>query len=225
MYGRPTSTAIEDGLEDLLCPEELARAARICRAQTGPVGSLAGRAAGPARPLPRPRPARAALRARPARQARAVPAGTARGGREDLRFNLSHSGGLALVAVTAGREVGVDLEVARRRVDELAIAARVLGGAQAARLAADPRRASEFMRAWVAHEAAVKCRGPGLSAAVAMPLARARRTRSTVDGRARRRPPRGRRRGRRGRAVRAALPGVARLSLTPPVRAIGRRSP
>ncbi len=36
---------------------------------------------------------------------------------EDLRFNLSHSGGLALYAVTVGSEVGVDVEVRRRRVD------------------------------------------------------------------------------------------------------------
>jgi 4'-phosphopantetheinyl transferase len=89
------------------------------------------------------------------------------GATADLRFNLSHSGGLALVAVTAGREVGIDLETAPRRVlDEPALAARVLGRAQAARLAElDPRtREREFMRAWVAHEAAVKCRGLGLFA-------------------------------------------------------------
>jgi 4'-phosphopantetheinyl transferase len=83
----------------------------------------------------------------------------------DLRFNLSHSGRLVLVAVTAGREVGVDVEVADRRVDEVAIAARVLGREQAERLAGlDPQtREREFLRAWVAHEAAVKCRGLGLA--------------------------------------------------------------
>jgi len=89
----------------------------------------------------------------------------------DLRFNLSHSGTLALYAVTAGREVGIDLEVARRQIDEVALAARVLGRDQARRLARldpgaldlDPRsRSRAFLRAWVAHEAAVKCRGTGL---------------------------------------------------------------
>ncbi len=83
----------------------------------------------------------------------------------DLHFNLSHSGGLALVAVTAGREVGVDVEVPRGRVDELAIAERVLGSEQARRLAAlnSRARARAFLRAWVAHEAVVKCLGLGLA--------------------------------------------------------------
>jgi len=60
-------------------------------------------------------------------------------GEVDLRFNLSHSGTLALYAVTAGREVGVDIERARERYT------------------------AEFLRAWVAREAAVKCRGSGLA--------------------------------------------------------------
>jgi phosphopantetheinyl transferase len=57
----------------------------------------------------------------------------------DLRFNLSHSGGLLLVAVTAGMEVGVDIECANER------------------------HTSDFMRTWTMHEAAVKCLGTGLS--------------------------------------------------------------
>jgi 4'-phosphopantetheinyl transferase len=85
----------------------------------------------------------------------------------DLRFNLSHSGTLALYAVTAGREVGIDVETARRQIDEVAVAARVLGRAHARRLARldlDPQaRTREFLRAWVSHEAAVKCRGTGLA--------------------------------------------------------------
>ena len=85
----------------------------------------------------------------------------------DLRFNLSHSGTLALYAVSARREVGVDVEVTRRQIDEVAVAARVLGRDQArqlARLDLDPEaRTREFLRAWVTHEAAVKCRGTGLA--------------------------------------------------------------
>ncbi len=92
----------------------------------------------------------------------------------DLRFNLSHSGELALVAVTAGREVGVDVEVARDpprgAVDGLAIAARVLGPEQLRRLQGlgEEERTAEFLRAWTLREATAKCLGTGLAA---MPVA------------------------------------------------------
>jgi 4'-phosphopantetheinyl transferase len=82
-----------------------------------------------------------------------------------LEFNLAHSAGVALCAVAAGREVGVDVEVPRRRRDELAIARAAFGAAEAERLAAleGPARERAFLRAWVRHEAALKCRGVGLT--------------------------------------------------------------
>jgi 4'-phosphopantetheinyl transferase len=85
-------------------------------------------------------------------------------GARPLQFNLSHSGELALYAVSHAGAVGIDVETARRRVDELGVAARVLGDAEAERLRAlDPEaRTREFLRAWVLHEAAIKCRGAGL---------------------------------------------------------------
>ena len=55
-----------------------------------------------------------------------------------VRFNLSHSGELALVAITAGREVGVDVE------------------------RTDPKRPPAFYRSWVRHEARAKCTGAGI---------------------------------------------------------------
>jgi 4'-phosphopantetheinyl transferase len=169
---RADLTAIEDGLEDLLCADERARAARILSERNR---TLWARSRGFLRALlgrylerdpcelrfvlgPHGKPALS-------REGTDEHQGTDEG--ENLRFNLSHSAGLALIAVTAGHEVGVDLEVADRRVlDERAIAARVLGREQATRLAElDPRtREREFMRAWVAHEAAVKCLGTGLAA-------------------------------------------------------------
>ncbi|HEY5343802.1 MAG TPA: 4'-phosphopantetheinyl transferase superfamily protein [Solirubrobacteraceae bacterium] len=161
---RADLTKVEGGFEQLLHEDELVRAARIVPARKrvlwarsrGVLRALLGRY------LERdPRELRFAFG--PHGKPALLPDGqTPTAG---LRFNLSHSGGLALVAVTAGREVGIDLEVADRRVDELAIAARVLGRAQAARLAElDPRtREREFMRAWVAHEAAIKCHGLGLA--------------------------------------------------------------
>jgi 4'-phosphopantetheinyl transferase len=160
---RADLTAIEDGLEDLLCADERARAARILHERNrtlwtrsrGVLRALLGRY------LERdPRELRFVLgpHGKPALYSEGTNAG------ENPRFNLSHSDGLALIAVTVGREVGVDLELTGRQVDELAIAARVLGRRQAERLAElDPRmREREFMRAWVAHEAALKCRGLGL---------------------------------------------------------------
>ena len=84
------------------------------------------------------------------------------------RFNISHSGPVALIALSATQAVGVDVEVPHRQIDEVALAARVLGEAEARRLSAltGQARTREFMRAWVAHEATVKCLGGGLSAPV-----------------------------------------------------------
>jgi 4'-phosphopantetheinyl transferase len=158
-------TAIGDRPEQLLSSGELARAARILpegkrvlwTRSRGVLRALLGRY------LDRdPRSLRFELgpRGKPA-LASAEDAPTT-----DLRFNLSHSGALALYAVTVGRAVGIDVEASHRRVDELAVAARVLGHEQARRLAElNPQsRKREFLRAWVAHEAAVKCLGLGLAA-------------------------------------------------------------
>jgi 4'-phosphopantetheinyl transferase len=83
---------------------------------------------------------------------------------ERMQFNLSHSGGLALYAFAAGPAVGVDVELDRRPIDEVAIASRTFGAAEASRLRAlDPRtRRHEFLRAWVRHEARLKCLGVGI---------------------------------------------------------------
>lgn len=81
-----------------------------------------------------------------------------------LRFNLSHSGDLALVAITCGREVGVDVEEVEPAHDLLALAERALSSdAAAAVAAADPAdRAAVFHQAWTRHEARLKCLGIGL---------------------------------------------------------------
>lgn len=90
-----------------------------------------------------------------------------------LNFNLSHSGTLALYALSREREVGVDIEIVDRgrsaARDEVAIARRMLGDEVADRLAEmDPdQRHREFLAAWVAYEATVKCIGHGLGQAEA----------------------------------------------------------
>jgi 4'-phosphopantetheinyl transferase len=82
-------------------------------------------------------------------------------------FNLSHSGTLAVYAFTCGGEVGVDVQLPRPQLDELAIAARVFGADCAAQLTElEPAaRARAFLRAWVRHEASLKWQGIGIGTA------------------------------------------------------------
>lgn len=89
-----------------------------------------------------------------------------------LSFNLSHSGGLALIAIAPGGvEVGVDVERLRPRRDLARLAARWLPGADAEAVAATvgPEREAVFYAAWTRHEARVKCTGGGLSGPVPGP--------------------------------------------------------
>lgn len=82
-----------------------------------------------------------------------------------LAFNLSHSENLALLAVAAGREVGVDVERIGPERDPVALAEKGLGpeGAAAVRAAPESERTRVFHRRWADHEARLKCRGVGLS--------------------------------------------------------------
>ncbi len=85
----------------------------------------------------------------------------------DLRFSLSHTDGIALIALRLGRNVGVDVERVRGDVDEPAVAGLVLGAAVRAQLAllAGARRREAFFRAWVRREALAKASGRGIATA------------------------------------------------------------
>jgi phosphopantetheinyl transferase len=89
-----------------------------------------------------------------------------------LRFSLSHSGGLALVAVAHGREVGIDVEEATRGRDFSRLARRWLHPRVASEIEATPgqRRPAAFYAAWTRHEAAGKCLGTGLAASTGRPV-------------------------------------------------------
>jgi phosphopantetheinyl transferase len=147
---RADLAAAGDELEDLLCPQERERAAQIAPERDR---VLWARSRGVLRALlaryldadprelrfelgPHGKPALRGDWAKPG-----IDTGAGEGPRpgDSLRFNLSHSGPLMLVAVSAGRNVGVDVERPRKRYT------------------------AEFLRAWVAREAAGKCRGSGLS--------------------------------------------------------------
>jgi 4'-phosphopantetheinyl transferase len=82
----------------------------------------------------------------------------------ELKFNLSHSHEMALVAVACDVEVGVDVERFRPLPESMAIAERFFPPSEAAALAeALPEaREREFFRRWTRIEAKLKCRGIGL---------------------------------------------------------------
>jgi 4'-phosphopantetheinyl transferase len=75
-----------------------------------------------------------------------------------VRFNLSHAGGLALIALTAERDVGVDLERLDRRS---AAVERALTDGERASLGAGDRHVA-LLRTWCRKEALAKAAGTGL---------------------------------------------------------------
>lgn len=84
---------------------------------------------------------------------------------ETLEFNLSHSGELALVGVTRGRKIGVDVErIVDRRADEQ-IARRFFSMHEVRDYLSLPReqRKEAFFRCWTRKESYIKARGEGLS--------------------------------------------------------------
>jgi 4'-phosphopantetheinyl transferase len=90
-------------------------------------------------------------------------------GTESLHFNLSHSGELALYALSSSWPVGIDVELAHvegRRRDHVALARRVFGEGEAGLLQAlaPAAREREFLRLWTRYEAALKRIGRGIGA-------------------------------------------------------------
>lgn len=85
--------------------------------------------------------------------------------RASPRFNLSHSGDMALIVVARGREVGVDIEQIRPRSNLRRLISRVLSPAEAELVEASPSRSrlTAFHSAWVRAEAVAKCLGTGLA--------------------------------------------------------------
>jgi 4'-phosphopantetheinyl transferase len=93
------------------------------------------------------------------------PALVERYGRQSVQFNLSHSNGLAIVGVTRGRAIGIDLEHIRSNI----------AYEQMARLFFSPRevetlfnlppeeQCNAFFTCWTRKEAYIKARGDGLS--------------------------------------------------------------
>ncbi len=82
-----------------------------------------------------------------------------------IRFSLAHSHGIALYAVTRGREVGIDLERIRFDLAIAEIAERFFSRREVAMLRTLPTEGQRqaFFRCWTRKEAYIKARGQGLS--------------------------------------------------------------
>jgi 4'-phosphopantetheinyl transferase len=86
-------------------------------------------------------------------------------GRALLRFNVSHSSELALVAVCRGREVGVDVEHVRPISEADRIVASYFSPAEQGEFSvmADHAKSLAFVRGWTRKEAILKGLGIGLA--------------------------------------------------------------
>jgi 4'-phosphopantetheinyl transferase len=82
-----------------------------------------------------------------------------------VQFNLSHSQGMALYGITRGREIGVDVEMARPGPDQERIAERFFSAREWEMMKATvpTQRTEFFFRCWTLKEAYLKARGEGLS--------------------------------------------------------------
>ena len=84
---------------------------------------------------------------------------------EDIPFNLSHTGGLALVAIAGSGRVGIDAESVRSEIEVEDLSRRFFAPAEAAEiLAMSPdAQLAAFFTCWTRKEAFVKALGGGLS--------------------------------------------------------------
>jgi 4'-phosphopantetheinyl transferase len=87
-------------------------------------------------------------------------------GQSLITFNMSHAQGRALIAVSEGQEVGVDLERIRPDTEFVKLSERYFATSEHAVVmqSAQAERAAKFFRFWVAKEAVLKAQGIGLQA-------------------------------------------------------------
>lgn len=91
----------------------------------------------------------------------------------DLRFNLSHSGDLMVLAIIRLVDVGVDVEVHSDRLDWHQIAASYFQDAELEsleKIEGDAARLAAFYRLWTMKEAYLKARGQGIAAGLRQTL-------------------------------------------------------
>jgi 4'-phosphopantetheinyl transferase len=83
----------------------------------------------------------------------------------DIRFNISHSGEMALLGIALSREVGVDIEAVRQNVEIESLAERFFSPHERETIRALPEqdKIAAFFRCWSCKEAFLKAQGVGLS--------------------------------------------------------------
>jgi len=86
------------------------------------------------------------------------------GSRHPLRFNLSHSHGLAVIGIAREREIGIDVEMIRPEFASDDIAKRYFSAKEIDELSRLPTelRTEGFFLCWTRKEAYIKARGEGL---------------------------------------------------------------
>ena len=82
-----------------------------------------------------------------------------------LQFNLSHSGDIALIAITRRREIGVDVEYVKQDFPFHEVAEHFFTAREVAALCAlpEPLQRQAFYKCWTSKEAYLKAKGTGLS--------------------------------------------------------------
>lgn len=89
-------------------------------------------------------------------------------GGTSLQFNVSHSSGFVVYAVTRARQVGIDLERIQPFPEVRMLVERYFSSAEQAALRALPKEQQllAFYRCWTRKEAFIKAKGQGLSLAL-----------------------------------------------------------
>jgi 4'-phosphopantetheinyl transferase len=92
------------------------------------------------------------------------PAVASRGSQSPIRFNLSHSHALAVIAVGRERDVGIDVELIRPEFASEEIAKRYFSDKEIDELSRLPEesRTEGFFLCWTRKEAYIKAKGDGL---------------------------------------------------------------
>lgn len=83
----------------------------------------------------------------------------------DVSFNLSHTGGVAVLAVASGKQIGIDAEIVRSGIDVENLSRRFFAAAETDQILGLPRalRLAAFFACWTRKEAVAKALGVGLS--------------------------------------------------------------